>query len=383
MHSVRSGRKAKQHLTVPLILAWADRYRRQHGRWPGVESVRVEGMGSETWSRIDAALVKGHRGLPSGSSLAVELQRSRHVYRGKDRVTEDQIFRWAKSCFRRTGNWPQAADGPVPEAERTTWDSLNKALIRGARGLPGGSCLKKLLVARRAIRRGRRCWCSEFTLAQIWKWARAFHKRHGEWPRTASGPIPESNGDTWRKVNSALTVGIRGLGGGSSLRKFLVSKGAGVRFEHSASLTPRQILAWADAHFEESSNWPYVDSGRIAGTTDETWGMIDAALRYGRRGLPGGSSLSAFLIEHRPVDTVGSRRRYRTSKAKLALDEIRTWAKNHRKRTGEWPHSDSGLVHFQARLTWRIVDIALRRGCRGLPGGSSLCRLFGRKNHRR
>ena len=39
-------------------------------------------------------------------------------------------------------------------------------------------------------------------------------------------------------------------------------------------------------------------SGAIPGTNGETWAMVHGALRHGRRGLPGGSSLARFLADH-------------------------------------------------------------------------------------
>ncbi len=51
-------------------------------------------------------------------------------------------------------------------------------------------------------------------------------------------------------------------------------------------LTIEQILAWADAHYERTSKWPNLESGRISGAPlSETWWAVDKALRTGKRGL--------------------------------------------------------------------------------------------------
>jgi hypothetical protein len=59
--------------------------------------------------------------------------------------------------------------------------------------------------------------------------------------------------------------------------------------------------------------------------------------------------------------------------------QIMAWAKAYRRRTGEWPHRTSGSIPERKGMAWQIVDSALRVGARGLPGASSLARLFGRK----
>lgn len=371
-------------LTIEMILAWADDFRRSYGFWPNPVSGRVAGQGAETWQRVSRAIMKGLRGLPGGSTLSRELQRHRQVFFGKDRLAEDQIFCWAQSHFRRTGKWPQVADGPIPESSGANWDNINRALIHGFRGLPGGTCLKKLLVDRQVIGPESLALRSVLTPDQIWEWAQTFHEGHGNWPVVTSGPIDGTKDDTWSKVGSSLSTGNRGLPGGSSLARFLASRGVlGRRRSNLAPITAQQILAWADAYFEEHGDWPYNDSGTIRGSDGLTWQKIDASLKVGRRGLPGGSTLSAFLSEHRTVENGNSRRRYRTSKARLSLDQIRAWAEEHRKRTGQWPHTNAGRIHSQDGLTWQVVDTALRSGCRGLAGGSSLSRLFGRKRDSR
>jgi hypothetical protein len=59
-----------------------------------------------------------------------------------------------------------------------------------------------------------------------------------------------------------------------------------------------QILAWADAHFDLTGEWPKALSGPVADAPGETWRATDNALRKGHRGLPGESSLSWLLAQH-------------------------------------------------------------------------------------
>ena len=132
------------------------------------------------------------------------------------------------------------------------------------------------------------------TIAQILAWADAHHKRTGEWPTDRSGPVYEAADESWGKINSALRHGVRGLSGGTSLRR-LIGEQRGFR----PRLTVEQVLAWADEHRERTGKRATVDSGAVHGVVGENWQAIDRALRRGSRGLPGGSSLAMLLDEQR------------------------------------------------------------------------------------
>jgi hypothetical protein len=89
----------------------------------------------------------------------------------------------------------------------------------------------------------------------------------------------------------------------------------------------------------------------------------------GFRGLPGGSSLARLLAERRGA-------RNKVSMRKLTTDLVLAWADQHHARTGKWPRQFSGPVAGAEGESWREVDQLLRRGGRGLPGGSSLPKLL-------
>ena len=63
-------------------------------------------------------------------------------------------------------------------------------------------------------------------------------------------------------------------------------------------LTVKQILAWADTYHAAHGRWPAISSGPIPGTAHDTWSKVNAALRQGLCGLPGGSSLARLLAQH-------------------------------------------------------------------------------------
>src|SRR5690606_15074696 len=132
-------------------------------------------------------------------------------------------------------------------------------------------------------------------------------------------------------------------------------------------LTIKQILAWADAHREATGRWPSSSSGPVAGAAGETWARINGALWAGGRGLRGGSSLARLLDARRPA-----------RRKRLSMARVRSWAEAHRRATGRYPDAHAGPVADAPGESWSEIDAALRHGRRGLPGGTTLARLFGR-----
>lgn len=63
------------------ILKWAEHQYRVTGSWPNCNSGAVVDVPGETWAAINAALSKGQRGIPGGSSLAKLLAKRWHIGR--------------------------------------------------------------------------------------------------------------------------------------------------------------------------------------------------------------------------------------------------------------------------------------------------------------
>ena len=121
-------------------------------------------------------------------------------------------------------------------------------------------------------------------------------------------------------------------------------------------------------HKTATGDWPDQKSGQVTGT-DETWLGIDATLRAGRRGLPGGSSLARLLAG----GSRGVRNHY--DLPHLTIKQILTWADAHKAATGDWPTKSSGQVTGTDE-SWVRINGALQQGQRGFPGGSSLPKLL-------
>ena len=360
---------SKPPLTIEKILEWAGSFHRRTGEWPQATSGLIPEADGDSWDAVNHALRLGYRGLSGGCSLYRLLAQERGASRSEilPPLRDAQILEWAEAHFRRVGEWPSAASGPIEDAPTETWANIDRALFVGRRGLPKGGSLAELLERdRRASSPGRR---RPLSMEKILEWANSHYRRTGAWPQATSGLIPESEGDTWGAVNHALRLGYRGLSGGCSLYRLLAQERGASRSEILPPLRDAQILEWAEAHFRRVGEWPSAASGPIEDAPTETWANIDRALFVGRRGLPKGGSLAELLERDRRASSPGRRR-------PLSMEKILEWANSHYRRTGAWPQATSGLIPESEGDTWGAVNHALRYGYRGLPGGSSLCGLL-------
>ncbi len=285
----------------------------------------------------------------------------------RPRLTVGQILLWADAHHWRTGKWPKQDSGKIWGSNGETWHAVQGSLQAGCRGLPGGMTLAQLLAKHRDVPNWKAS--PRLTIKQILKWADAHFRRTGRWPHSRTGPIHGVRNMDWMYVATALTKGTRGMPGGTSLARLLEKHRGVINYQAQPRLTIRQILHWAEAHRKRTGRWPHQHSGRIPGTQYETWKRINAALIHGVRGLRPGSSLPKLLAARLGV-------RHRQYPPPLSERQILKWADAHRRRTGEWPTSDSGPIREVPGESWRAVSEALDEGTRGLCGGSSLARLL-------
>ncbi len=247
----------KPPLTIPQILAWADAHCERTGTWPVSNSGAIFDCPDETWAAVDHSLREGLRGQPGGSSLPALLAAHRgrpipkrpHPYRNRNhlpRLTTQEILAWADAYYQRTGRWPTAKTGPIPEASGETWLAVIKALSCGCRGLPGGSSLARLLNEHRpAERRENIRHLSRLTVSQIRRWVKAHFQRTGKWPTKSSGPVVNAPGETWNAVYQSVYHGLRGLPSGLTMTALL----AKLRGKSSRSISLRRRFTleyWQD-----------------------------------------------------------------------------------------------------------------------------------------
>ncbi len=139
---------ALPRFTVKQVLAWADAYHRRHRRWPKRHSGAILEAPTESWGRVNTALIQGNRGFAGRSSLSKLLAKYRRV---KGRIVLPKlrirdILAWADHHFRRTGFSPTARSGRILAAPNRTWGAVHQALHAGWRGFPGGDSLSRLLL---------------------------------------------------------------------------------------------------------------------------------------------------------------------------------------------------------------------------------------------
>jgi hypothetical protein len=410
---------APGELTVKQILAWADAYYAAHGAWPEgrIESSSgaVTGAPGESWTAINQALALGLRGLPGDSSLAELLAEQRGAPvpdlgpkaladkiwaweqeqfpikgpRQRQRasgsppgeavrpplLTVEQILVWADDHHARTAKWPSARSGAVLAAPREKWCNLNSLLEKGQRGLPGGVSLSGLLAEYRGG--GNHPDRQPLSITAILDWADAHHAASGKWPSLQSGTVSEAPFPlTWAQVDYALRYGGRGLPGDSSLARLWEERRGHAKYRRTEDLTVEQILAWADAYHAARGRWPTKRACALEAAPGVTWKAINHALREGYRGMPGGSSLAGFLAEHRG-------HRNTADLPRLTIEQVLAWADVYHAAHGTWPSSNAGPIAAAPGETWMGVDLALGKGHRGLPGGTSLASLLDAQRPRR
>jgi hypothetical protein len=360
---------SKVALTEDKIWKVAKAWKERTGKWPSQDTKgEIPELPGNTWIGVNAALRGGIRGLPGGSSLSVLLASRGVLNQGsKVALTEDQIWEVAQAWKERTGKWPTLiTKGEIPELPGNTWGGVNAVLRFGHSGLRGGSSLGALLASKGVLNRSSRVALTE---DKIWKVAKAWKERTGKWPTLITkGEIPELPGNTWIGVNAALSGGYRGLPGGSSLGALLASKGVLNRSSRVA-LTEDKIWKVAKAWEKRTGKWPTSDTkGEIPELPGPTWATLNAALRWGSRGFPGGSSLSALLASRGVWN--------QCSKITLTEDQVWKVVRAWKERTGKWPTLETkGEIPEFIGATWAGINKALRDGRRGLPGGITLSGL--------
>ena len=281
-------------------------------------------------------------------------------------LSVSQILEWADTHFKCTGDWPTVNSGRVVGTRKEKWVNIDVNLRDGERGLPGEWSLAQLLSVHRGKRNPRAL--PPFTIEQILAWADAHHERTGKWPNHKSGPIGET-GESWKGVQQALSLGRRGMPGGSSIFKLLQKRRKATHSRSRPKLSPNKILAWADAHHELTGNWPVHYSGPISTAPGETWQAIQQALKHGARGIKDKMSLAQLLFIRRGVPR-------HQRKTLLDLQQVQAWADAYRKRTGRWPTPMSGPIPEAPGETWSIIESALAQGRRGLGRPTSLIELL-------
>lgn len=348
-------------LTEELILTWADSHLRRTGQWPHQRSGIVKESPTLKWQSIHSSLYAGGHGLPGGSSLAelLRLRRGRPNKANLPNLKLEHVIQWAREHHHRTGRWPHKRSGVVRAAPTFTWKLLNTALRMGSRGLPRHTSLARVLVLHCQAQISLNV--PRVTVDRILEWADQHLEAHGRWPSVHSGMVLGQSRESWMALDKALHVGTRGLPGGMSLSQALIKHRGKYDPRNPPRLTIKQILAWADAHYQRTGDWPSRQSGTVHGAPNEQWSRINFALVNGRRGLRGPSTLVKVFSTHRAA-------LYHRRGIPLTRDLILEWATSHHEFTGALPTMASGPVRGIDGENWKAIDASLRTGSRNLKG---------------
>ena len=224
-HRGARNKRGLPRLTVEQILAWADAHHERTGSWPQTTSGPIPEAPGETWWAVNCALNSGWRGLSAGLSLNAVLARHRGVPKQirAGTLTIEQILKWAEEYRQQMGRWPNVESGRVNGGSGPTWRAIDLALRRGENCLRGGSSLHRLLMERRGLKKRQLAPC--LSVEQILAWARAHRQRTGQWPTGRLGAVHGVPGKNWHAIDAALSLGHRGLPGGTTLRQLLTNHG--------------------------------------------------------------------------------------------------------------------------------------------------------------
>lgn len=286
-------------------------------------------------------------------------------------LTNEFIIERAKEFFESNGRPPKVRSGPVINGhEGDTWAGYDICLRDGLRGLPGGTSLAKLLTQQCGFvyRLNRPILTEDYILEM----AELHKSRTGKWPTQRSGSVfGGHSGDNWALYETLLRKGGRGLPGGNSLARLISSKHPHVHSKNKRPLTESFIVERAIEFKEMNGSYPIVKSGPVHGwNLGDTWDGYDKSLSQGTRGLPGGSSLKKLLS--RELGAINH-----MDRPLLTVEFILSRAKEFISSSGGLPRYVSGEVAGgHPGDTWKAYDEALKHGCRGLPGGSTLSKLL-------
>lgn len=333
---------------------------------------------------VRCKLKKGGTGRDDGGGgegpnpVEIDIQNISELFRGKidakvvrvgcgirrSLLTEAAIIESAREYCRNHGRLPSCqTTHSVPGMPNETWSGLDAALSEGVRGLPGKSSLSKLfknlkeelglnLKERAILEAGRKYYYLHFRLPN----------------EKTKDPVPDMPHENWKALDASLRAGSKGLPGGSSLAKLFKNIKEELGFYYID-----KILDAAKTYYKESQKFPTsTTEDPVPGMSNVTWKNLDARLRSGARCLPGNSSLS-LLLEPWKAEIQGdiSLSEFSIIRALEIFHEI--YKKRPRYGSGQ---TDLDLVPGMPNENWHAIDAALRKGSRGLPGGSSLLKLF-------
>src|SRR5207248_10945942 len=94
---------------------------------------------------------------------------------------------------------------------------------------------------------------ADLTVEQILAWADAYRAEHGTWPSvgpsTAAEAVAGAPGESWKAINHALALGLRGLPGDSSLAELMAEHRGAPPPDMRPQTLAQKIWAWEQEQF--------------------------------------------------------------------------------------------------------------------------------------
>jgi hypothetical protein len=137
------------------------------------------------------------------------------------------------------------------------------------------------------------------------------------------------------------------------------------------SLTEEKIIGFVKSFYKVHGRYPAAHTKENDGLPEGyTWITIDSALTHCSQGITAKSSIAKLISKHLGV-------RYKGDLPDFSEEKIVEWAKKYFLVHNKYPSIRTKPSDWLPEgETWIALDIALKRGTRGLPGGSSVAKLF-------
>jgi len=164
----------------------------------------------------------------------------------------------------------------------------------------------------------------------------------------------------WNSVDYSLYVGQRGLPGKNSLAK-LSKEYLGKK---KYILSSETIVEWIKLFHDKYGEYPKFNDSRRIPEMDLSWCAIDASLKRGQNGLPGGDSVANMIYRYFGKKNIKNLHN-------LYIDEIVDWMILFEKEYGKYPtQQDNRVIKEMGEETWKSINSSLLAGRRGLEKSS-------------
>ena len=125
-------------------------------------------------------------------------------------LSEEEILELCDDYHSFHGDWPKRTTREFADIDdQYSWKTINSWLVNGRVIDSESRSLPDLLMMKRGVKH--HLSAEALTFEKILDWADKFYEEFHSWPNHKSGIIPDSGGETWARVRSAIVKNGRGL----------------------------------------------------------------------------------------------------------------------------------------------------------------------------